>query len=225
MTYVDVKSHLGAAVRKQRVELRISQEELAYRSGLHRTYISDVERGTRNISLESIEKLAQALDLSVSRLFAQAAEESTPKNVEVIDILLIEDNPLDVELSLRAFKKAGIANILHVAMDGQKALEMLFLSESKPTRKNQPLPGLILLDLDLPKIHGLEVLRQIKADKRTQNIPVIALTISDQDSHIAACQQLGVKSYIVKPIGIGNFTEATPPLPLEWALKRRSTKA
>src|ERR1043165_8267197 len=115
MTIGDLKRLFGTAIKSKRSELGISQEELADRAGLHRTYVSDVERGARNLSLESIEKLARALELSVSALFERAAD---PDGAErLVDIMLVEDNDHDIELTLRAFKKANIANPVRVARD------------------------------------------------------------------------------------------------------------
>jgi len=208
-------------VKAQRIELGISQEELAHRANLHRTYISDVERGMRNLSLESIEKLAQALELSVSRLFARAGDGGGPD--PFVEILLVEDNPDDVQLTLRAFRKARITNVVHVSRDGAEALDFLFATGAHGRRTNQPLPGVILLDLNLPKVDGLEVLRRIKADKTTKDIPVVVLTVSNHDGDIAECRRLGAACYIVKPVGFKNFSEVTPLLRLDWALKKPSS--
>ncbi len=217
MSEIDLRQRLGSAVKAKRAALRISQEELAGRSGLHRTYISDVERGARNLSLGSIEKLAHALELSVSGLFSQAGNEGDQRSVE---ILLVEDDPADVELTLRAFRKAGIANTLHVVTDGAEALDFLFATGSHDCRKKEPLPGVILLDLNLPKLDGLDVLRRVKADLRTKKIPVVVLTVSDRDRDTAECRRLGAASYIVKPVGFQNFSAVTPHLRLEWALQK-----
>jgi CheY-like chemotaxis protein len=216
MSAGDVKTVFGAAVKSQRSELGITQEELADRAGLHRTYVSDVERGARNLSLESIEKLALALELSVSTLFARAGDGAE----QLLEILLVEDNPHDAELTLRAFRKARITNVVHVARDGAEALDFLFATGAHDRRMNQPLPGLILLDLNLPKVDGLEVLRRIKAERRTQQIPVIVLTVSKRDGDISECRRLGVGSYLSKPVGFQNFSEITPNLGLDWALKK-----
>jgi CheY-like chemotaxis protein len=217
MTASNVKSVFGRAVKDKRVEMGISQEELADRAGLHRTYISDVERGVRNVSLESIAKLARALELSLSRLFAQAGHGTGADHL--VEILMIEDDPRDAELALRAFQKARIMNVIHIARDGAEAIDFLFATGPHEGRKNQPLPGVILLDLNLPKINGLEVLERIKRDGRLRKIPVVVLTISAQHQDIAECRRLGVDSYIVKPVSFQNFGEVTPYLRLDWALK------
>ena len=216
----EVKQMFGAAIRTQRLQLRISQEELADRAGLHRTYVSDVERGARNISLESIDRLAKALELSVSTLFKRAANGG--QNDPVVEILLVEDNARDAALTVRAFRKARIANLLHVVSDGLEALDFIFATGAQARRREKPLPGLILLDLNLPKVDGLEVVRRIKADKRTRQIPIIVLTASDLDRDIMTCRELGVQSYIVKPVGFINFSEVTQRLHMDWALKKSS---
>ncbi|MEI9897596.1 MAG: helix-turn-helix domain-containing protein [Chthoniobacter sp.] len=122
MTEADLKAVFGTTIKSKRSELGMSQEELADRAGLHRTYVSDVERGMRNVSLISIEKLAHALGLSVWRLFEQAANGD---GAEQLEILLVEDEPNDVELTQRAFKRARIANPVHVVNDGLAALDFL----------------------------------------------------------------------------------------------------
>src|ERR1700731_4973251 len=110
MATIDLKTLLGTAIKTQRTALGISQEELAYRASLHRTYVSDLERGARNPSLESVEKLAQALELSVPMLFQRATHGAGTK--QRVEILLVEDNPLDLQLALHAFEKARIMNPL-----------------------------------------------------------------------------------------------------------------
>ncbi len=210
----NVKTLFGVAVRTLRSQIGISQEELAHRAGLHRTYVSDIERGARNVSLESIERLARALEISVSALFSRASQEGS----EDVEILLVEDNKHDVELTLRAFRKARITNVVHVAADGAQALDFLFARGAHTGRDDMPPPGVILLDLNLPKVAGLDVLRELKADPRTRNIPVVVLTVSDRDRDVAECRRLGAEAYIVKPVGFQNFSEVTPLLQFRWSL-------
>jgi CheY-like chemotaxis protein len=221
MATIDLKALLGLAIKTERSVLGISQEELAERAGLHRTYVSDVERGVRNPSIESIEKLAQALKLSVAALFERANKDS-PGSTDLVEILLVEDNPQDVELTTRAFAKARITNPLHVVGDGVEALEYLFATGSYMHRSYARPPGIILLDLNLPKKSGLEVLRRIKADKLTKDIAVIVLTVSTRDRDIAECRRLGVETYLVKPVGFQNFSAVTSELNLAWALVKPS---
>ncbi|MEA3186474.1 MAG: hypothetical protein QOD99_304, partial [Chthoniobacter sp.] len=191
---------------------------------LHRTYISDVERGVRNVSIESIARLARALELSVSTLFDRAnhGAPEAGKFERLVDILLVEDNPNDVALTRRAFKKAKITNPMHVVHDGAEALDFIFARGQYTSRREGRLPGIILLDLNLPEIGGLEVLRQIKADPHTRNIPVVVLTVSDRDRDIAASRRLGAECYLIKPVGFRNLSDVTPDLHLEWALVRPS---
>jgi CheY-like chemotaxis protein len=219
MATIDLKTLLGMAIKTQRASLGISQEELAHRAGLHRTYVSDLERGARNPSIESIEKLAGALQVSVSNLFEGAGNGSSSRQME--EILLVQDNPRDVDLTIRAFKKANITNPLKVAREGEEALDLVFADAN---RGNLRRTLLILVDLNLPKISGLEFLRRIKAAERTQDIPVIILTLSIRDRDIAECRKLGVENYIVKPVDFQNFSEVTARIGLAWTLgKNRSS--
>ena len=213
---VDLKLLLGNAIKEQRYALGISQEELASRAGLHRTYVSEVERGERNPSIVSIEKLAHALEVSFTSLFERTGQPSGAR--KAVEILLVEDNPIDVELTKNAFKNAQITNPLHVVNNGEAALDYVFAKGSHTDRLKARPPQLILLDLNLPKKSGLEVLREIKGDTRTQKIPVIILTISDRDQDIDECRRLGAETYIVKPVSFQNFSKVTSVLSLSWVL-------
>jgi two-component system, response regulator len=216
----------GASVRGLRNHLGISQEALAERANLHRTYVSDVERGSRNVSLENIERLAQALDVSVSALFPQpefpdakaGAGGKCESARDLVEVLLVEDNPDDVELTLRAFKKAHFANRVHIVGDGDKALNYIFCRGEYALRRADENPQIILLDLDLPKVSGLEVLNRIKTDKETSMIPVVILTASEDRYDIAECRRLGADNYIVKPVSFQGLSQATPSLNLQWGL-------
>lgn len=216
----------GASVRGWRNQLGISQEKLAERANLHRTYVSDVERGSRNVSLENIERLAHALDISVSALFPESSllngQAETISNgaskANLVDVLLVEDNPDDVDLTLHAFKKAHFANRVHVVNDGAKALDYIFCREEFVHLRTRQRPQVILLDLDLPNVTGLEVLRRIKADPQTSAIPVVILTVSDDNYDIAECRRLGADNYIVKPVNFLGLIQATPSLNFQWAL-------
>ena len=133
-----------------------------------------------------------------------------------VEILLVEDNPNDVELALHAFHVNHLSNSVHVARDGEEALEFIFCTGGYSNRRIDDAPKLILLDLKLPKVDGLEVLRCIKADPRTHNIPVVALTSSSEQCDISECYQLGVNSYIVKPVDFIQFTESMRALGMYW---------
>src|SRR5437879_5329557 len=170
----DIQNRFGSAVRARRKGLGISQEELAGRAGLHRTYVADIERGARNLSLANIEKLACALETSIPILFS-TGDEKNPRVGDIGDILLVEDESPDVELTLRAFKNACLTNKIHVVRDGSQALDFLFATGAYKSRAAEPLPQVVLLDLKLPRISGLEVLRRIKADERTKPVTVVVL--------------------------------------------------
>lgn len=135
-----------------------------------------------------------------------------------VEILLVEDNPNDVELALHALKKKNIANRIEVVRDGAEALEFIFATGAYADRQNAENPRVILLDLKLPKVDGLEVLRQIKADLRTRAIPVVVLTSSREDRDIVESYNLGVNSYIVKPVDFEQFTESVRQLGMYWLL-------
>ncbi len=221
----DIRVLFAKAVKTRRDRLGLSQEQLAERANLHRTYISDVERGTRNLSLGSIDKLARALEVSVAALFSSVKSHSKSNGSngshnghQFVDILLVEDNRDDEELTLDAFAKARFTNHVHVARDGQAALDFLFGKGEHAGRNQEERPQIVLLDLNLPKIGGLEVLRRMRADKRTRDIPVVVLTVSQRDRDIAECRRLGIQSYIVKPVSFQGLSAVTPQLSLLWAL-------
>ena len=131
-------------------------------------------------------------------------------------ILLVEDNPSDIELTKRAFAKSRITNELVVVEDGQEALDYLFCVGTYAARDSNDLPTLVLLDLNLPKVDGLSVLRQIRTDERTRRIPVVILTSSKEEQDVAMGYDLGVNSYIRKPVDFLQFTAAVDHLGLYW---------
>ncbi|CAG0953568.1 Response regulator rcp1 [Anaerolineae bacterium] len=135
-----------------------------------------------------------------------------------VEILLVEDNPADAELALRALQKHKLANQVIVCSDGEEALDFLFARGKFSDRRIENGPKVILLDLKLPKIDGLEVLRAIKNDPRTRLFPVVVLTSSNQDKDIAECYALGVNSYIIKPVDFEKFVTAVRDIGLYWLL-------
>lgn len=221
MEKIAIEKQLGISVKNWRNRLDIPQGELARRAGLQRSYISDVERGSRNVSLKSIEKLADALGISVLTLFSDVSGNAGTKALhadELAEILLVEDSDNDVLLVTEALKKANITNRIFVVRNGAAALDFLFCAGEFAYRKINDQPQVILLDINLPKIDGLEVLRRIKANARTRSIPVVVLTSSKEDGNIATCKRLGANTYIVKPVDFDNFSAATLQLSLQWAL-------
>ena len=147
---------------------------------------------------------------------------SKPVLDNVSEILLVEDNPNDVKLALYAFQKHKLANQIQVVRDGAEALEFIFCTDRYASRRIEDGPKLILLDLKLPLVDGIEVLRRVKSDPRTKFIPVVMLTASREDRDIVESYQLGVNSYIVKPVDFEKFTEAVRQLGYYWLLLNQS---
>ncbi|MFZ5920541.1 MAG: response regulator [Chloroflexota bacterium] len=133
-----------------------------------------------------------------------------------VDILLVEDNPSDVELSLYALRKNRIVNQVQVARDGVDALDFLFCTGQFTDRHIENAPRVIFLDLKLPRVDGMEVLRRVKSDERTRSIPVVVLTSSREERDLSRCYRLGVNSYVVKPIDFEKFTEVVTRLGFYW---------
>jgi two-component system response regulator len=144
--------------------------------------------------------------------------------IQSLEILLVEDNIDDAGLVIRALKKSNLGNNLIHLSDGAEALDFLFAKGKFSDRKIEDSPKIILLDLKMPKIDGLQVLRAIKEDERTKIIPVIIMTSSKEDKDILECYKLGVNSYVVKPVGFENFSKAVVDLGFYWLLINQSTK-
>jgi two-component system response regulator len=136
-------------------------------------------------------------------------------NVTEMEVLLVEDNPDDVTLTLRALKQHRLINKIHVVNDGAEALEYIFGRDGNAC---PCAPKVIFLDLHLPKVNGLEVLKRLKGDERTRTIPIVVLTSSHEDQDVSECYRLGVNSYIVKPVDFDNFTRSVSELGLYWVL-------
>src|SRR5476649_2357805 len=133
-------------------------------------------------------------------------------------ILLVEDNPDDVKLTLRAFKRNNMLNPIVVARDGVEALDFLFERGAYAERAGKPLPALVLLDLQLPKLDGLGVLKAIRADERTRLVPVVILTSSKEEQDLLQGYSLGANSYVRKPVDFGEFLEAVRLLGVYWLM-------
>ena len=145
-------------------------------------------------------------------------------DTEAVDILLVEDNPQDAELTIRALKKNNLANRLFTVEDGAEALDFLFCRGKYATRELSHSPKVVLLDLQLPKVSGLEVLRALKQDERTRAIPVVIVTSSREDPDIKTAYGLGANSYVVKPVDFDAFVEAVSSLGLYWLLVNQPPK-
>lgn len=140
------------------------------------------------------------------------------KKTNEVEILLVEDNPRDIELTVRALKKHNLANNLHVVKDGAEALDFIFATGAYADRKIENAPKVILLDLKLPKVDGLEVLRKIRSDERTKYIPVVVVTSSQEERDIVQSYKLGANSFVTKPVEFENFAQAVAELGLYWLL-------
>jgi two-component system response regulator len=143
---------------------------------------------------------------------------------QAVDILLVEDNPQDAELTIRALKKRHLANQLHLVEDGAEALDFIFCRGAYARREMCNPPKVILLDLKLPKVSGLEVLRALKADERTRSIPVVIVTSSREDPDIQTAYALGANSYVVKPVNFDVFLDAMSQLGFYWLLLNQPPK-
>lgn len=137
-------------------------------------------------------------------------------------ILLVEDNPDDEELTLRALRQAKVANQVFVARDGSAALDFLFARGEYAGRDLSKAPAVVLLDIKLPKVNGLEVLQQLRADARTKLIPVVMLTSSSEDEDMLRSYEFGANSYVRKPVEFGAFAQAVSQLGLYWVLLNES---
>lgn len=140
------------------------------------------------------------------------------ENPNEVEILIVEDNPNDAEMALRALKENNLTNRVLVVQDGEEALNFIFAKGAYADRKNLRKPKIILLDLKLPKVDGLEVLKEIKENPETKIIPVIVLTSSKEESDMIKSYQLGVNSYIVKPVDFDKFVDSIKDLGLYWLL-------
>jgi two-component system response regulator len=145
-------------------------------------------------------------------------------NIKEVEVLLVEDNPNDAELTMRALKKNNFANNVILATDGEEALDFIFARGAFTNRKVENTPRLVILDLKLPKVDGMEVLKTMKSDPRTRSIPVVVLTSSREESDIAKSYHLAANSYIVKPVDFDKFVESVRTLGFYWLLLNQAPK-
>jgi two-component system response regulator len=144
--------------------------------------------------------------------------------VKEVEVLLVEDNASDQELTLRALKKKNLCNRIHVVGDGAEALDFLFGRGEYSGRTLADIPKLVLLDIKLPKVNGIEVLKRIKEDKDLRSLPVVMLTSSKESPDVQECYRLGANSYIVKPVDFDKFTQAVVDLGYYWLLTNEPLK-
>ncbi len=141
-----------------------------------------------------------------------------------IEVLMVEDSEEDLQLALRSFRKANFLNRVHVVRDGAEALDFIFCQGQYASRRMEDTPRVILLDLKLPKVNGLEVLQKIKSDRRTKLIPVVVLTSSQEQRDVLASYETGANSYIVKPVVFDGFAKAMQELGMYWLLLNNPPK-
>jgi two-component system, response regulator len=141
-----------------------------------------------------------------------------------VEILIVEDNPDDLEMTLRSLRKANLANHIQVARDGAEAVDFIYCRGAFAARQIENVPRLILLDLKLPKVDGMEVLKHIKGDPRTRAIPVVVLTSSKEQKDVVETYNLGVNSYIVKPVSFESFAIAVQEVGMYWLLLNQPPK-
>jgi CheY-like chemotaxis protein len=142
--------------------------------------------------------------------------------IDSVEILLVEDDPDDLDMTLRALRKANMANYIHVARDGVEALDYIFCEGPHAQRSMDNVPKVVLLDLKLPRVDGFAVLRRLKSDSRTRSIPVVVLTSSCEQNDVVASYALGVNSYIVKPVDFDSFVKSVGALGVYWLLLNQS---
>ncbi len=221
-----IQTNLGDTVRLCRKRLGLTQEELAWQADMHRTYIADIERGGRNLTLRVLAQLAAALRVSVGFLLARAEGAEIPFDSPVAqapqtepgELLLIEDNAADAELAVRSLNSVRVLNRVAVVGDGSEALDFVYGRGAYKARAGKSNPLLIILDLNLPTVPGVDVLRQLKADPRSKDIPVVVLSGSHDEREIAQCARLGAENYILKPLTFDSLRKVTLRLQFGWAL-------
>jgi two-component system response regulator len=143
---------------------------------------------------------------------------------EPVEILLAEDNPADAEMTLRALRRNNLANKVHWVKDGEEALEYMFRSGAYASRDPSLMPKLVMLDIKMPKVDGIEVLRRLKASEETRTIPVVVMTSSNEERDVVESYRLGVNSYIVKPVQFEQFLETVAKIGLYWVITNRVPK-
>jgi len=146
------------------------------------------------------------------------------EDATAVDVLMVEDSDEDLQLALRSFRKANFEDRVHVVRDGAEALDYIFCQGQYSGRRIEDIPRVVLLDLKLPKVNGLEVLQRIKSDPRTKRIPVVLLTSSKEDSDVVAGYENGANSYIVKPVAFEGFAKAMQDLGMYWLLLNNAPK-
>lgn len=203
---------LAKIIRQRREELGLSQTSLAEKSGLHRTYINNIERGSKNISIDSLKKIADSLSTTVSDLMSQA-EESSTESGNPIKILLVEDNPADVFMFKRCVKKSSLDTTVNVIDTGTRAEEYI---ANLPQESSEEHPDIVFLDLNLPGKNGLELLKDIKSNELLRHIPVIILTTSANPKDVRKSFGQYTNSFLTKPVDPKEYEKAIHNVLLYW---------
>ena len=154
-------------------------------------------------------------------LFLLSAAREPMTEADHVEILLVEDNPADAEMTLRALRRNNLANKVHWVKDGEQALEFMFRTGAYTGRAPAAVPKLVMLDIKMPKVDGIEVLRRLKAHDETRTVPVVVMTSSNEERDVVESYRLGVNSYIVKPVAFEAFTDTVSKIGLYWVLTNR----
>ncbi len=203
---------IGNAVRSKRQDLGLSQKALADRSNLHPTYVSELERGTRNLSVKALNQVAEALNLTFGQL-ATLAESGVQSLVKPLLILLIEDNRADVRLIQQALVRKNPSPVFQVVSDGAAALQYL---RRKGDYKRAAIPDLVILDLNLPKKSGREVLSEMKKDESLRKIPVVVFSTSHARDDVQRSYDLNANCFITKPVDVDEFFKTVGTMHDYW---------
>lgn len=203
---------IAKQIRKKREKLGISQTELAERSGLHRTYINNIECGTKNISIDSLKNIADALNTTVSDLISEA-EESSRDSGQPIKILLVEDNPADVFMFKRCVKQNALPTSVEVIENGKKAQEQL---DKYKKGGGDDLPDIIFLDLNLPGRSGYEILMDLKGSENLRHIPIIILTTSSNQQDVRKTYAHFANSFLTKPVDPTEYEKSINSVLTYW---------
>ncbi len=209
----NLSAGLAEVLKQQRLNLGLNQTELAKRAGLNRSYVSEVERGCQNITIETLSRLANALEVSVLSLVEQA-NRNVRSLVRPLEILLIEDNEADIYILKHSLGKLKAPTNLKIARDGKEALELI----SSMSSENSDIPDLILLDLNLPKRSGHEILKKVKSDSRFSQVPVVVLSTSNDRNDIEKSYALNANTFITKPLNQKDFENAIAVVIEYWSV-------
>ncbi|GEM_PF-130053 len=208
----DLSAGLADVLKRQRLSLGLNQAQLAERAGLHRSYISEVERGSQNITIETLGRLAEALETSVLTL-VEGANKNVRSLTRPIEILLVEDNEADIYILKHSLHNLKVPTNVTVAKDGKEALDILANSTNTESGIT---PDIILLDLNVPKKSGHEVLSEVKSNPLLKQVPVVILSTSNDKADIEKSYALQANTFITKPVNQKDFQDTIALLVEYW---------